>query len=137
MALTLWALERLLTAAELLLERRERTMLERLDRSLGLAEDRRGLAVREVEHELQRQHLLLLPRELVDQLEHRLAPDRLERALLRRRRVVDGRLRHLLLRLPAAVGAGGGHRPGVGGPGKPPPKRGGLAPRAGGRPEQP
>jgi hypothetical protein len=72
-------------------------VLERLDRALGLAEDRRRLGVREVEDELQRQHLLLLAGELVDQLEHRLAADRLERALLGGGRLVGIRLRHLLL----------------------------------------
>jgi hypothetical protein len=51
-------------------------VLERLDRALALLEDRRDLAVREVEHELQRQHLLLLGREALDHLQHALAPDR-------------------------------------------------------------
>src|SRR5215208_6924343 len=88
------ALERLLAAVELLLERRERAMLERLDRTLGLAEDRRRLAVREVEHELQRQDLLLLTRRLVQQFPPPIPPDRLERALLGRGRVVRGVLRH-------------------------------------------
>ena len=94
-------------------------MLERLDRTLGLAEDRRRLGVREVEDELQRQHLLLLGREILDQLEHRLLPDRLQRAVLGRRRLVGIGLRHLLLRLPALVGAEVVHREVVGDPEEP------------------
>src|SRR5581483_10731245 len=92
-----------LPARELLLERRERPVLERLDRALRLAEDRRHLGVREVEDELQRQHLLLLRRQLLDQLEHRLAADRLHRRELRRRLLLARLLRHLLLGLPAAA----------------------------------
>ena len=49
--------------AMLLLQRDERPVLERLHGALGLAEDRRRLAVREVEDELQGQHLPLLGRE--------------------------------------------------------------------------
>jgi len=45
-------------------------MLERLDRTLGLPEDRRDFAVRQVEHELQRKHLLLFLRQVFDQLAH-------------------------------------------------------------------
>ena len=78
-------------------------MLERLDRALGLVEDRRHLGVREVEDELQRQHLLLLRREVVDELQHRLAADRLHRLELGRRLLLARRLGHLLLRLPAAA----------------------------------
>src|SRR5262249_58461653 len=89
----------------LLVQRDERAVLQRLDRSLGLAEDRGRLAVREAEHELQRQHLLLLAREVVDEGEHRLLPDRVERARLRGGRLVGLRLRHLFLRLPAAGNA--------------------------------
>src|SRR5438093_6348615 len=98
-------LQLLLAPVELLLQRGKRPMLERLDRPFGLAEDGRRLGVREVEHELQGQHLLLLARELVDQIEHRPASNRLERALLRRGGLVRIGLRHLLLGLPAAVGA--------------------------------
>ncbi len=85
-------------------------MLERLDRALGLVEDRRDVGVREVEDELQRQHLLLLEREVLDQLEHRLAADRLHRLVLGRRLLGVARLRHLLLRLPAAARAEVVHR---------------------------
>src|SRR5262249_54904490 len=94
-----------LAPLELLLQRDERAVLERLDRSFGLAEDRPRLGVCEVEDELQREHLLLLRGEILDELEHRLAPDRLERAGLGRRHLVGLRLRHLLLRLPALVRA--------------------------------
>ena len=45
---------------ELLLQRRERAVLERLDRALGVVEDLRNVGVREVEDELQGQDLLLL-----------------------------------------------------------------------------
>ena len=86
-------------------------MLERLHGALGLVENRRHLRVREVEDELQRQHLLLLGREVLDELEHRLAPDRSHRLELGRRlRLVRRRLRHLLLRLPAAARAKVIHR---------------------------
>src|SRR5581483_1523827 len=91
----------LLAASELLLQRDECPVLQRLHRALGLAEDGRGLGVREVEDELQRQHLLLVEREVLDQLEHRPAPDCLERASLRRGRLVRRRLRYLAFRLPA------------------------------------
>src|SRR5262249_1361893 len=87
---------------ELFLERDERAVLEGLDRALGLPEDRRHFAVRQVEHELQRKHLLLLLRQAFDQLEHALAPDRLERRELGGRRGLAGRLGNLLLGLPAA-----------------------------------
>src|SRR6266699_2243270 len=42
---------------ELLLQRRECAMLQRLDRALGLVEDLRDVGVREVEDELQGQDL--------------------------------------------------------------------------------
>jgi len=45
---------------DVLLERGERAVLERLDRALRLVEHGRSFQVREVEHELQDQHLLLL-----------------------------------------------------------------------------
>src|SRR5580765_434848 len=54
---------------DLLLQRDERAVLKRLHGAVGLAEDRRDFAVPEVEHELERQHLALLRRKLVDQLE--------------------------------------------------------------------
>src|SRR3954447_14153676 len=88
-----------------LLERDERAVLERLDRALGLAEDRRRLLVRAAEDALQRQHLLLLVRELLDQLEHARPADRLPRFLLGRRLLRSDRFRRLLLRLPATAGA--------------------------------
>src|SRR5919201_2307870 len=75
-------------------------MLQRLDRALGLVEDLRDVCVREVEHELQRQHLLLLGRQLLDHLHHRLAPDRLHRRELGGRLLGAVRLGHLLLGLP-------------------------------------
>ena len=95
---------------DLLLQRDERAVLQRLDGALRLVEDRRRLGVREVEDELERQHLLLLLRERVDQLEHRLAPDRLERLVLRGALLGAERLRHLLLGLPAPVRAEVVHR---------------------------
>ena len=85
-------------------------MLERLHCAFGLVEDRRRLGVREVEDELQRQHLLLLLREGIDQPEHRLAADRLERLVLGGAFGGVERLRHFLLRMPAAVGAEVVHR---------------------------
>src|SRR6266576_7215546 len=84
-------------------------MLERLHGTFGLAEDGRRLAVREVEDELQRQHLLLLVREVLDQLEHALAADRLKRSLLRGALGL-GRLGHTFPRLPAACRAEVIHR---------------------------
>src|SRR4029077_18187676 len=95
---------------ELLLQRDERAVLERLDRSFGLLEDRGDFRVREVEDELQRQHLLLLRREVLDELQHRLAPDRLQRLELGGRLPPPRRLGHLLLWLPAAAGPEVVHR---------------------------
>ena len=85
-------------------------MLKRFDRALRLAEDRRRLAVREVEDELQREHLLLLGREVFDQLEHALTPDRLHRLFFRRRLLGRRRLGHLLLGLPTPGGTEVVHR---------------------------
>ena len=82
--------------------------------------------VREVEDELQRQHLLLLLRERVDQLQHRLAADRLERLVLGGALLGAERLRHLLLRLPALVRAEVVHREVVGDPEEPGRERGRL-----------
>src|SRR3954447_9551931 len=93
-----------------LLERDERAVLERLDRALRLAEDRRRLLVREVEDELQRQHLLLLVRELLDQLQHALSTDRFEGLFLGRAPLAGIGLWYFLLRLPALVGAEVIHR---------------------------
>src|SRR5436309_7807475 len=95
---------------DLPLQRGQRAVLKRLDRALGLVEDRRRLGVREVEDELQRQHLLLLVRELLDQLQHALTADRLERFLLGRAPLAGMGLGHLLLRLPAFAGAEMIHR---------------------------
>src|SRR5579884_2233832 len=99
-----------LLALDLPLQRGERAVLQRLDRALGLVEDRRDLGVRQVEDELQRQHLLLLGGELLDQLQHRLPPDRLHRGELRRRLLLPGRLGHVLLGLPAPPRAEVVHR---------------------------
>src|SRR5262249_37087824 len=87
--------------ADLLLQRDERAVLQGLDRALRLPEDRRYFAVRQVEHELQRKHLLLLLGQVLDQLEHALPPDRLERGELGGRFGLAGRLGHLLFGLPA------------------------------------
>src|SRR6188474_110611 len=76
-------------------------MLERLDGALRLAEHGARLAVREVEQELQHQYLLLLQREVLDQLEHAAPADRLQRGVLRRGLLSALGLGHLLLRLPA------------------------------------
>src|SRR2546423_211302 len=70
-------------ALELLLQRGERAMLERLHGTLRLSENRRDLAVREVEHELQREDLLLLVRKVFDHLQQRLLADPVKRADLR------------------------------------------------------
>src|SRR6059058_3421056 len=104
------AMLRALVIVELPLQGGQRPVLERFDRALGLVEDRRGLRVREVEDELQRQHLLLLVRELLDQLQHALPADRLERLLLGRTAVAGIRLGDLLFGLPALVGAEVVHR---------------------------
>src|SRR3954452_16765400 len=90
-----------LVLRDLLLQGGESAMLEGLDRALGLFEHGARLAVREVEQELQHQHLLLLEREVLDQLEHALAPDRVKRRVLGRRLGHALRLRHLFLGLPA------------------------------------
>src|SRR5262245_3536607 len=74
-----------LVLLELLLQRRESAMLERFHGAFRLVQDGPGLAVREVEQELEHQHLLLLDREVVDQLEHGLAADRVQRGVLGRR----------------------------------------------------
>jgi hypothetical protein len=60
--------------------------------------------------ELQREHLLLLVRELLDQLEHALATERLHRLELRGVLLRADRLRHLLLGLHAPAGAEEVHR---------------------------
>jgi predicted ABC-class ATPase len=99
-------------------------MLKRLDRALGLVQHRARLAVREVEQELQHQHLLLLEREVLDQLEHAAPADRLQRGLLRRRLGGAFGLRHLLLRLPAPRRAEVVHREVVGDPKEPRGERG-------------
>ena len=78
-------------------------MLQRFHGSFGLTEDRRHLDVGEAVEKLQRQHLALLGRELLDQLEHPGSPDRVERLILRRGLLRPGRLRRLFLRLHAAV----------------------------------
>src|SRR6476619_1069366 len=53
-----------LVLRELLLQGGESAMLERLHRPFRLLQDRPGFAVREVEQELEHQHLLLLERVL-------------------------------------------------------------------------
>ena len=115
-----------LALLDLLLQRDEGAMLERLDRPLGLAEDRRRLGVREVEDELQRQHLLLLVREIVDQLEQRLPADRFQGPGLRRGRLVWLGLGHLLFGLPALARAKVVHREVVGDAEEPGRERGRL-----------
>ena len=55
------------------------------------------LGVREAEHELQRQHLALLGRELLDQLEHPGVTERVERLVLGRRLLRAARLGDVLL----------------------------------------
>src|SRR5690348_2626026 len=85
-------------------------VLQRLDRALGLLEDRRGLGVREVEDELQGQHLLLLVREPLDQLQHVLPPDRLEGFRLGCAALARIGFWHLFLRLPALARAEVIHR---------------------------
>jgi len=104
---------------DLPLQRCQRAVLERLDRTLGLVEDRCRLGVREVEDELQRQHLLLLVRELLDQLQHALPADRLERFLLGRTSLAGIGLGHLLLGLPPLARAKVIHRQVVRDPEKP------------------
>src|SRR5262245_21547841 len=84
---------------ELSLERLERAALERLHGPFGLAEDPRRLRVAEAEHELQREHLALLGRKLLDQPEHPELCDLVERLLLRGRLLIAGRLGHLVLDL--------------------------------------
>src|SRR5215208_2354097 len=74
-----------LVSRDLLLQRRQSPVLQRLHGALRLVQDRRRLAVGEVEDELQGQHLLLLVREALDQLEHALPPDRGQGVLLGRR----------------------------------------------------
>src|SRR5207237_8417652 len=95
---------------DLLLQGDERTVLERLDRPLGFVEDRRHLRVRKVEDELQRQYLLLLGREALDELQHRLPANRLHRRELGGRLLLARRLGDRFLRLPAAAGADVGRR---------------------------
>src|SRR5919201_4657433 len=98
-------------------------MLERLHGALGLAEDRRRFAVREAEDELERQYLLLLMREVLDQLEHASPADRLERRFLRGALLGSLRLGHVLLGLPALVRAEVVHREVVRDPKEPGRKR--------------
>src|SRR6476620_7840151 len=97
-------------SGDLLLQRHERPVLQRLDRALGLVEDRRDFGVRQVEHELQREDLLLLRREVLDQLEHALPADHLHRRGLGGGLALALGLGHLFLRLPAAVRAEVIHR---------------------------
>src|SRR4029078_296813 len=119
-----------LVLRELLLQRRESAMLKRLDGTLRLVEHGARLAVREVEQELQHQDLLLLEREVLDQLEHALAADRMERRVLGRRLGGAFGLGHLLLGLPALRGTEVVHRQVVSDPEEPGGKRRGLPAKA-------
>src|SRR5579862_710495 len=86
---------------DLLLERGEGAVLQRLDRALRLPEDRGHVGIGEAEDELEREDLLLLGRQRLDHLQHRLAPDRVHGEHLRGRLFRARRLGHFLLRLPA------------------------------------
>ena len=112
-------------------------MLQRLHRALRFAEDRRDLAVREAEDELERQHLLLLVGEVLDQLEQALAADRVQRLHLGGVLLVADRLRHLLLGLHAARRAEVVHREVVRDPKEPGRERRRLKPELADRLEHP
>src|SRR5215208_1517121 len=99
-----------LVSRDLLLQLRERPVLQRLHGAFRLVQNGRSLAVGEVEDELQGQHLLLLVREVLDQLEHALPPDRRQSILLGRRLRRAFGFGHLLLGLPALRGAEVVHR---------------------------
>src|SRR5580765_1816044 len=92
--------ETLLRAYELSLESCERAVLKRLDGALGLSEDASGFGVPEPEVELQHEHLALLGRELIDQLDHAELGDRAQRLRFGRRPLVT--LGHLVLGLRPA-----------------------------------